>query len=394
MQIKVFIAVFLFISFTALSQSDSANKKLKEYFSLDGYLKEMQTNTFLNLDTIYTDHLIHNRLNFKAFISDDVTFIAEMRNRAFYGELIKLQQPYYADLLGSDNGIIDMSWVLVNQQSFILHSTIDRLNVRYSKGKWDVNLGRQRINWGVNLAWNPNDLFNVYNFADFDYTERPGADAIRIQYYKSALTSFDLAIKPSVDNDKWVGAMLYKFNKKNYDFQILGGVYEEDWTVGGGLAGNVKNIGVKAEATYFHPQTKFFDTSGVMNASASFDYAFANSLYFNVGLLYNTIGINTSTGVNSTALFSTSQALSVKSIMPSRYSYFVQTSGAFNPALSGSFSLIYLQGLNVLFSMPSLSYVINESWDVNLVGQLLFSDYQNQFKNSSNSVFLRFQYSF
>lgn len=393
MRLQLFIFSYILVSFSVFSQKDST-KKLKDYYSLDGYLKEMQTNTFANLDTIYTDHLIHNRLNFKAFISNEITLVAEMRNRLFYGELIKLQQPFYADLLSQDNGIVDLSWVLVNKKSLILHSTIDRLNVAYSKGKWDINVGRQRINWGINLAWNPNDLFNVYNFADFDYTERPGADAIRVQYYKSALSSFDLAIKPSKAKDRWVGSLLYKFNKKNYDFQVLGGVYEKDWSIGGGLAGNIKNVGLKGEATYFHPQVNFIDTSGIMNASISLDYAFANSLYFNVGILYNTNGINNISGINSTGLFSSTQELSVKSIMPSRYSYFVQTSGAFNPALNGSFSFIYLQGLNVLFSMPSIAYVINESWDVNLVGQILFSELQSSFKNTSNSVFLRFQYSF
>ncbi len=393
MKLKALFFFLLIGHLTLLAQKDST-KKLKDFYSLDGYLKEMQTNTFVNLDTIYTDHLIHNRLNFKAFISDELTFVAEMRNRAFYGELIKLQQPFYGDLLGQDNGMLDLSWSLISEKSFILHSTIDRLNLAYSKGKWDINLGRQRINWGVNLAWNPNDLFNVYNFADFDYAERPGADALRVQYYSSALSSFDLAIKPSRDQDKWVGALLYKFNKKNYDFQVLGGIYEEDWSAGGGLAGNIKNIGVKGEATYFHPQVNFMDTSGVMNAALSLDYAFANSLYFNVGVLYNTKGINNLSGINSTGLFSSTQELSVKSIMPSRYSYFIQSSGAFNPALSGSLSFIYLQGINVLFSMPSLSYVINESWDINLVGQVLFSEFQNQFRNTSNAVFLRFQYSF
>ncbi|MCT4580995.1 MAG: hypothetical protein N4A35_06215 [Flavobacteriales bacterium] len=393
MRLGVFFFLFFIGIFSVWGQKDST-KRLKDFYSLDGYVKEMQTNTFLNLDTIYTDHLIHNRLNIKAFISDELTLIAEMRNRAFYGELIKLQQPFYGDLLGQDHGIVDLSWLLVNEKSFILHSTIDRLNLAYSKGKWDVNLGRQRINWGVNLAWNPNDLFNVYNFADFDYTERPGADALRIQYYKSALSSFDLAIKPSRDQDKWVGALLYKFNKKNYDFQVLGGIYEKDWSLGGGWAGNIKNIGLKGEATYFHPQVNFLDSAGVMNAAISLDYAFANSLYFNVGVLYNTNGINSLSGINSTGLFSSTQELSVKSIMPSRYSYFVQTSGAFNPALSGSLSFIYLQGINVLFAMPSIAYVINESWDVNLVGQILYSELQNQFRNTSNAVFLRFQYSF
>ena len=35
----------------------------------------------------------------------------------------------------------------------------------------------------MNLVWNPNDLFNAFSFVDFDYEERPGSDALRIQKY-------------------------------------------------------------------------------------------------------------------------------------------------------------------------------------------------------------------
>ncbi len=215
------------------AQSDTT-KTLKDYFSINGYVKEMQTNSFINLDHIITDHLLHNRVNMKVYPTNTLTIGVELRNRAFYGESIELQQPFIGEALERDAGEIDMSWVFVNENAFIIHSTIDRANINYSQGNWDIRLGRQRINWGINLAWNPNDLFNAYNFADFDYTERPGTDALRVQYYTGAMSSIDLAIKPSADSSKWIGAGMYKFNKLNYDFQLLGGWYNTDIAVGAG----------------------------------------------------------------------------------------------------------------------------------------------------------------
>ena len=61
-----------------------------------------------------------------------------------------------------------------------------------------LRIGRQRINWGVNLAWNPNDLFNAYSLIDFDYQERPGSDAIRFQYYMGDLSVLNLQYNPGM----------------------------------------------------------------------------------------------------------------------------------------------------------------------------------------------------
>jgi hypothetical protein len=59
----------------------------------------------------------------------------------------------------------------------------------YTAGKWQFRVGRQRINWGVNLVWNPNDVFNSFSYFDFDYEERPGSDAVRVQYYTGTTSS-------------------------------------------------------------------------------------------------------------------------------------------------------------------------------------------------------------
>ena len=153
-----------------------------------------------------------------------------------------------------DNGIIDLSHVWVNENSFVFHSIIDRLWMNYSHKKFDLRIGRQRINWGVNTVWNPNDLFNAFNFVDFDYEERPGSDAVRFQYYTGDFSSFEIAARPGEHIDSTVAAAMYKFNKWNYDFQVLGGNYFSDIALGLGWAGNIKNAGFKGEATYFHPR--------------------------------------------------------------------------------------------------------------------------------------------
>ncbi len=39
--------------------------------------------------TIMFENLLHNRLNFKAYIGSKITFAAEVRNRLFTGDMVK-----------------------------------------------------------------------------------------------------------------------------------------------------------------------------------------------------------------------------------------------------------------------------------------------------------------
>lgn len=374
------------------AQTDSTKEKgkWKEKIDFGGYIKYMNTNQFQNFDTIYTDNLIHNRLNFKWYPNNNWTFQLELRNRIFYGETMKLN-PLFADAIGTDNGTIDMSWNLVNTNSLLINSTIDRANVEFNKGKWNVRLGRQRINWGINLAWNPNDLFNAYNFVDFDYQERPGTDALRVQYYPNALSRAEIAYRPDTTLDRSVIAGLYSFNKKGYDFQFIGANYFQDIAAGFGWAGNIKNFGFKGEGTYFHPKESFTDTSGVVVSSISFDYTFDQGIYLNLAGFYNSAG---SSGGNFTTALSSTGTLTAKNLLPTEFAAFVQVAGAFSPIFGGGLSTMYLPDINGLFLIPSLNVSIKENWDLDAVGQILFAEYPTKFTNVSNAIFMRIRWSF
>ena len=75
--------------------------------------------------------------------------------------------------------------------------------------------------------------------------ERPGSDALRIQYYGKGNTSTELAINENIQ------AGLYKFNSWDYDFQTLLAKYYNDYVLGFGWAGQIKEAGFKGEFSYF-----------------------------------------------------------------------------------------------------------------------------------------------
>ena len=80
--------------------------------------------------------------------------------------------------------------------------------------------------------------------------------------------------------------------------------------------------------------------------------------------------------------------------MPSKWTYFGQVSGAFNPAINGSFSVFYMQGINLLMVMPSIVYDLNQSWELMITCQSAFGEISNKFKNTGTGLFLRLMYNF
>lgn len=172
------------------------------------------------------------------------------------------------------------------------HSVIDRMLLQYTNDKWDVKIDRQGINWGINNIWNPNYIFNAYNFLDFDYEERPGNDAIRIQRNLKNSSVLEFAYKPGKYENKNTAAFLYKFNKWKYDFQFLGGMYQKDYFDGGGWAGNIKATGFKGELSYFIPKRNTLETSKTFSFSIMADHTFKRDWYVSLAGLYNSNPMN------------------------------------------------------------------------------------------------------
>ena len=387
-----FLCFLLFsFSFSFFSQENKKNK-WKEKVEFSGFIKYMNTTSVVDLDSLITDNLIHNRIRFKAYLSDKITTVIEMRNRIFYGEATRLNS-FLGKQLEKDNGQVDLSFVSLDRNPLVIHSILDRAYMRYSEDNWELTIGRQRINWGVNLAFNPNDLFNAYSLVDFDYQERPGVDAVRFQYYGDDMSSFEGAVQIGNSLDSSVIAGLWKFNKWKYDFQFLAANYFKDIAIGTAWAGNIKKAGFKTEVSYVQPKSKFFESNGALSLSTTLDYSFKKGTYINASVLYNSSGF--SQPLNSSNLFQTFIGdISAKSLMPSKWTYFGQVSGAFNPALNGSLAVFYMQGINLALFMPSIVYNINDDWELMLTAQSAFGELNTKFQSMGSGIYLRTMYSF
>lgn len=314
-------------------------------------------------------------------------FRLELRNRLFYGDAISGIQGF-TQFLDRDNGWLDMTWNLIEGENLVLNTTIDRALVRYNKGKWDITLGRQRINWGKNLIWNPNDIFNSYNFLDFDYEERPGSDALRIQYYTGDFNRIEMAVKQGRTPDELIAALLYGFKRGSYDLQIMAGIYENDWIIGSGWAGYIRNMGFKGEVTYFVPRFSYTNSRNILSTSLSADYGFKNGLYLNIAGLYNTLASSYEGSLEDLPL----NFITAKNLMPFEFSTYLQLAKDFSPILSGAFNTVYSPTNHSVIAMPTLKYSISTNWEADLITQSFF-----ELKNSNtlgHRIYLRVRWSF
>ena len=359
-------------------------------------------------DTLWYDNLTHNRLNLAWYPNDEFSVYIEMRNRLFVGSSVKYF-PNYGELIDSNNDFFDLSHTF-SGDNVVLNMMFDRLYVQWVRNNWEVKLGRQRINWGVNLAWNPNDWFNAYSFFDFDYEERPGSDAVRVTYYTGVASSLEVAAKIADSHDEFVAAGMYKMNKYNYDIQFLGGLAQGDASLGTGWAGNLGLASLKGELTYFIPvvettantNTDIFGNmipgserySSMFLGALSVDYSFKNSLYLNGSVMYSSIG-DYDASLFGSAISQQLGSFTVRDLSPYPWSTFIQASYQFTPLLFGGGAIMFYPGTNNFFINPMLTYSIITNLDIDAVGQLFYGNNKNgSYDAISKSVFVRVKWSF
>jgi hypothetical protein len=376
------LVIFLYFSIgTLLPQEEKS-------ITLNGYLTTMQSAIFDSLSGPFQyENLLHNRLNFKVHVNSNITFAAELRNRLFTGDLVRLGS-VYSEIIGADQGVVDMSWNILSKQSFLLNSTIDRLWLDFNFKSVQITVGRQRINWGQTFVWNPNDIFNAYSFFDFDYIERPGSDAARLQVFPSPSSAAELAVKVDSENDV-TAAGLFRFNKWGYDIQFLAGfVNSEDVVIGTGWSGAIGSLSFRGEGSWFQPYEDFPNSLGDILLTAGFDKIFKNNSMAQVQFMYSNNPLEL---INLTGLYSGS--LSAKNLAFSEFSAFGQFTWAVNPLVNLGLSVMWFPDLEGFFAGPSFDYSIAENFDFSLIWQH-FDSRMGGDRRRINLGFLRLKYSF
>ncbi len=382
---------YIVLLFSLLSISIYA----QDNWMLKGYVKGMTAMQTIDDGGMSIENTLHNRFDLNWYINDNFTLTAGLRNRIIAGNNVALI-PNYSDYVGRDVGYFDLSWVWADENSWIGVSQLDRLMIDYSIGNFQVTVGRQRINWGQSFVWNPNDLFNTYSYFDFDYEEKPGSDAVRMQYYIGESSKIELST--SINNDdKITSALLYRFNTHGYDIQFLGGIFtESDYVIGGGWSGSIAGGGFSGEMTYYHPMEDSQEESGKITATIHYDYTFKNSLNLQFETLYNGFGADDMSGGLGEIIF---MDLSPKNLFPTKVALFGSGGYQLSPLINLMLAGMYGPQGNFVYFGPTLSYSMSDTLELAVIGQYYSMDKVNDadgnsLPNSGSALFVRLKWSF
>lgn len=388
----------LFILFCILNcMLLKAQSDLKKW-ELDGYISNLQSAMFQDIDTgsWNTENMLHNRINAYWYPSKNIEVSLQARNRFIYGDFVE-SFPGYKKTIESDDGFFDLSATIFDGKSYLFNTALDRAWMKLTRGQFEATIGRQRINWGQTFVWNPNDIFNTYSFFDVDYPERPGSDAVRLQYYTGYTSSVEIAGK--IDHrERLTLAGLWRFSKWDYDIQVLGGIMNEQDYVGGfGWSGYIKNTSFRGEAMYAHPMENPGDTTGVFVVSVGGDYTFGNSLFIQIEALYNQLTSNSNIRGFESFYY---QPLSAKRLSFTEYNIFMQASYPVTPLFNASLSGIYYPEYSGYYIGPTLKYSLSQNFETSLIIQSFSGEFEapglqkQKERRSVTMPYLRFKWSF
>jgi hypothetical protein len=380
--------LFLLAGITALACTGRAVAGDSLSVTFGGYVKDLQSVSYApEPNSLAGSGLLHNRLRLLVTHPSGFGLRLEARSRLWYGEQVR-QIPGAGALLSDDPGYADLTWLWADDTALVGVTALDRALFSYAGGAWTVTAGRQRINWGINTVWNPNDIFNASNFLDFDYEERPGADAVRVQANLSGRTSVEAAYSPSRNADSSTAALLFRFNRWQYDVQLLAGIANDDAVAGCGWAGNIGEAGFKGELSLFRSRQEGHATS--FTGSVTADYALSGGWLLSGSVLYVE---HPEKGVLALSKLQAS-SITAKNLMPFKWSWYAGLMRSFTPLITGSLAVIYSPDEHSTILFPTLGYDLGQNFDLSLTMQTYFSDTQGEYAMQGNSLYLVLRWSF
>ncbi|HAC15450.1 MAG TPA: hypothetical protein DCE78_05825 [Bacteroidetes bacterium] len=375
---------WIVIGVTFFCSSTTAKAQLNPTFK--GYLKNLSG---VNFTSDFKDpqwnNIVHNRIESTWKLTTNLQLQADLRARLFTGYTVNNFHEY-GTYLASDGGFVDLSRNLIETQRMIFNVQSDRLHLSYELNSLEINVGRQRLNWGKSMVWNPNDLFNNYAYLDFDYEERPGTDAIHVQYSWSFASSIDVGIKLADRYDQAVYAAMLRSNIGTYDVQLIGGKYEDEFVIGGGWSGYLKNAGFKGEMSmFFDDQLK----NKYLNASLGADYMLSNGFYLSGEILYNG-GYDQ----DSNEIKGLTDPPKATNLFIAETGYFLNVSNSISPLVNASLGILGSTSESIYIFIPQTSISISEDIDVLILAQLASGSLMKSYTTHTNAVYFRVKLSF
>jgi hypothetical protein len=251
-----------------------------------------------------------------------------------------------------------------------IHAAVDRLNLRWSKDRLDIILGRQPINLATTFYFTPNDFFAPFAAHTFYRVYKPGVDALRAEVRLGNFSQLSLigvlgyrpdeksdtgwGRSPDADRASYIGRISKNFH--DFEFAFIAGTFADADVIGGSLQGELfKWLGVRAEGNMAFPDVSGQDNH--MKLAMGIEHHWENSLDIRLEFFYQGNGVDSASGY----AFSPSQDRGATLYLGRRYSA-LGIGYEFTPLLTGQTALVgNLTDNSVLASFNAVYSLSNES---------------------------------
>ncbi|OGI08172.1 MAG: hypothetical protein A2Y40_08085 [Candidatus Margulisbacteria bacterium GWF2_35_9] len=254
-----------------------------------------------------------------------------------------------------------------------------RLYAKYQMTNSSLDVGFQRIPFGVGRLWNPTDKYNPVNALSMEPSERLGVFGINYINYLSDLSVFQVItnFKRELQVDK-VGL---KYKSFLFGMDIgLSYIRSQDFIMNGiELETNVLETGIEARTELAYIDDFYFNrryTRGIIGI----DYAFPFMLNLAIEYFYNGLGSDNKLFYDPTVLHDDNWNLA-KHYLGLVLSYSI------DPLTSTMFSSIFNLVDGSWFSGITLAYSLNDNANFAIGSSLYFGDYSSEFGSGYKSSY-------
>jgi len=191
--------------------------------------------------------------------------------------------------------VTPVSWDWAAEGDVTATLFLDRGNVKLSRGRFDVTVGRQAVSFGKTYFWNPLDVFLPFGPTQFDRDYKAGVDATRVDVALgsfSGLTVIGVVGRPDPSlpgTDRWFQSAVLARGFATvgaFDLAAQGGKIRGGYHGGAAASGEIGPVALRAEAA------GFFASAGAplatsVSAVAGVGHRFESSLDLEAEYFYN-----------------------------------------------------------------------------------------------------------
>ena len=191
--------------------------------------------------------------------------------------------------VSTNRQLFNLKWNLIDRGNYKVTHYFDRFYFRQDFSWGDISLGRQRIAWGSGRIWNPTDLFNPVNPANFAKIEKDGADVAAFTYFFGNFTDLDVVYNPQKTIENSNAGFRFRTNIEKYDLAVVGGYFDKRIVAGWDFAGSIFNAGIRGEGIVSMNKVDISDnyTRFILGT----DYQITPELYALIEYQYNGQGV-------------------------------------------------------------------------------------------------------